>query len=164
MAVLSEEQRLTGSSSPVFRVPHSAIPSRSRGLHHVMVAFIARRWHVCWCREGEGYISTRLVSSTVAAVCRTAAKQRGTPLCLHAWTNEHLCAVEHVVKKLGDVFVTAVYLRRCAKISTINRGGLRWGVLSTVVRDDDSGFIRYKHVLLSGGLVPHPSLGNANER
>ena len=29
--------------------------------------------------------------------------------------NLPLCAVEHVVKKLGDVFVTAVYLRRCAR-------------------------------------------------
>ena len=62
-----------------------------------------------------------MYSSTAAAVCRTTAKQRkvdsSLPRCLDKTCL--LCAVEHVGKKLGDVFATTVYLRRCAKISKI---------------------------------------------
>ena len=81
--------------------------------------------------------------------------------------NVPLCAVEYVVKKLSDVFVTAVLLSHTQVPPAIlallredlkNRGGLSWGVLSTVVRNNDQQG-RYCRT-----LVPHPSLGDANER
>ena len=78
----------------------------------------------------------RSVSSTAAAVCRTAAKQRWIPLCLAAWTKRASVRSRARRQKAGQRLCHCCILAPlCEDLKT--RGGLSWGVLSTVVRNND---------------------------
>ena len=115
-----DRQLLTCLSCASFGDPKSL--ERFASCHRSIMA--QRRWQVCCCRESEARVRKVPVWS-VSQQLPSLELQRhkgGFLFVSLLGQNVPLCAVEHVVKRLGDVFVTALYLGRCAKISKIDVG------------------------------------------
>ena len=114
------------------------------------------------CREGEG-LTVCTVAQQIPSVELQRSKESWIPLCLAAWTKRASVRSRARQKNAGRClchYCILAPLREDLK----NRGGLSWGVLSTVVRNNDRWVDPQQARTYSRALVPHPSLGDANER
>ena len=117
---------------------------------------------VCmFCREGEG-LTVCTVAQQIPSVELQRSKERWIPLCLAAWTKRASVRSRARRQKAGRClchYCILAPLREDLKI----RGGLSWGVLSTVVRNNDRWVDPQQARTYSRALVPRPSLGDAND-